>query len=471
MKVDTLITNAKIVMFNDIIDSSIAVSGGKIIAISKKLVIRDAEKIVDAGDNLVIPGAIDCHVHLEPYEEHPGGEDFTSGTAAAAVGGVTTIGLMPPSILLTENQESFQKNKTAYSDKSFIDYCMLGAFSGGENKDFSKFIPELWEQGAIALKGYMHNHRPDRWLKACYDGEMLWALEQIAKVGGIANVHCENESMQSWNREKLLEKGLTDADAYLKFSPPIVEYEAGKRFMYLCKEKGARGLMVHTSLPELVVEAEEEKRCGHKLYVETCPHYLYFTEDDLREKGAWFKCAPTLRDKNRVNKMWKMLDRGYLDTIASDHVPTPRSLIENAQKKGDLFTGAGGMPHVEHVVNAVLNGVNKGWANLFSVVEALTSKPAKIYGLYPKKGVIQVGSDADLIIVDMKKENKVTPENLITKAGWSSFEGMKLKGVPVLTMVRGEIIAQNQEIIEKPGYGKFVPRLSSSINQLKTGMS
>lgn len=461
MKVDTVIINAKVVLPTGIIEAGIAVNEGKIVAIGKEPVLPKAEKTINIKGNLLMPGVIDGHVHLGADSRHPGGEDFKSGTAAAAVGGVTLAGLMPMGENLTENRESFCLNRARYEGKGIIDYSVLGAFSGGEGKDFSKFIPELWEEGAIAIKGYMHNHRPHRTLKASYDGEMLWALEQIAKVGAIANVHCENEWMQSWNRYNIMKGDRRDAETYLKFSPPIVEYEAGKRFLYFCKVTGARGMMVHTSLPELVMEAEKEKREGYPLYVETCPHYLYFTEDDLRERGIWFKCAPTLRDKGRVEGMWKMLDKGYVDTIGSDHVPTPRSSMEAAQEKGDLFASGAGMPHIEHMVNALMNGVNKGWANLFNVVKALTEKPAKIYGLYPRKGVIQVGSDADLVVVNMKKEMKITDDSLVSRAGWSSFEGRTLKGNPVLTMVRGETVAKDGEILEKPGYGKFVPRLNS----------
>ena len=341
-----------------------------------------------------------------------------------------------------------------------MDYSLLGAFSGGENKDFSKFIPELWEEGAIAIKGYMHNHRPHRKLKASYDGEMLWALEQIAKVGALANVHCENEWMQEWNRNKIMAGESRDAEAFLRFSPPIVEYEAGKRFLYYCKVTGARGMMVHTSLPELVLEAEKGKNQGHPHYVETCPHYLYFSEDDLRKGGVFYKCAPTLRDKETVRQMWVMLDKGYVDTIASDHVPTPRHVLE--ESKDDLMTKGGGMPQLEHMLNSIMNGVNQGLTNIYTAIQALTEKPAKIYGLYPRKGTIQVGSDADLVLVDMNQELKITQEVIISKANRSTFENMTLKGNPILTMVRGEIIVEDRQIVGKPNYGQFVSRVDAT---------
>jgi len=264
--------------------------------------------------------------------------------------------------------------------------------------------------------------------------------------------------MQDWNRKRIMGGSKRDVEAYLGFSPPIVEYEAGVRFFYFCKVTGARGLAVHTSLPELVIEAEKGKRQGYPLFIETCPHYLYFSEDDFREKGIWLKCAPTLRSKDTVRRMWDMLDKGYIDTIASDHVPTPKDVMEKASETKDVFAQGAGFPNIEHMVNSLMNGVNEGKANLFSVVQALTLKPAKIYGLYPKKGVIQVGSDADLVVVDMKNKRRITSNNVTTKAGWTTFEGMTLKGNPVLTLVRGEIVVEEGEIIVKQDYGLYTPR-------------
>jgi dihydroorotase-like cyclic amidohydrolase len=413
----------------------------------------------------LIPGVIDGHVHLSAKTKKSGGEDIVSGSKAAAIGGVTYIGIMPQLETLTGNRNTLLENKVKYENRCSTDFSLLGGFSGGEDNDFSKFIPELWEEGVISIKGYMHNHRPHRELKASYDGEMLWALEEIAKVGAIASVHCENEWMQDWNRRKIMAGTKRDVEEYLKFSPPIVEYEAGVRFFYFCKHTGARGLAVHTSMPELVMEALHGRREGYPLYIETCPHYLYFSEEDFKKRGIWLKCAPTLRDKDTVRKMWTMLDKGYIETIASDHVPAPYDELLIAHESGNVFDSGAGFPNIEHMVDSLMNGVNTGLANLAEVVNTLTYKPAKLYGLYPKKGVIRVGSDADLVVIDMKKEKKITREGAKTKAGWTTFDGTSLKGIPVMTFLSGEIIVQDGEFIGET-CGKYLPRLDSkaSIN-------
>ena len=160
MKVDTNILNAKLVFSDQIIEGGVSINDGKIVTIGKKPHLPSADRTIDLNGKLLIPGAIDAHVHLFADARIPGGEDFTSETVAAAVGGVTLMGIMPNTEILTEHRASFLTNKASCDGKGVIDYSLLGAFSGGENKDFSKFIPELWEEGAIAIKGYMHNHRP-----------------------------------------------------------------------------------------------------------------------------------------------------------------------------------------------------------------------------------------------------------------------------------------------------------------------
>ena len=210
------------------------------------------------------------------------------------------------------------------------------------------------------------------------------------------------------------------------------------------------------------MEAEYGRREGYPLYIETCPHYLYFSEDDFRERGIWLKCAPTLRNKDTVRKMWTMLDKGYIDTIASDHVPTPYDDLLEAQNTGNVFEVGGGFPNIEHTVDSLMNGVNNGLVNILEAIKALTIKPAKIYGLYPKKGVIALGSDADLVVVDMKKEKKICRDNAETKAGWTTFDDMTLKGIPVMTILRGEVVARDGEYVGEAN-GDFVPRLDSKI--------
>lgn len=461
MKVDTVITNAKVVLSSDIVEAGVAISDGKITAISKDSLLPEADRRIDAKGNLLIPGAIDGHLHIAPRPAGPDREDFASVTAAAAVGGVTLVCIMPQGDPLTESGETFRRKKAEFEGQGIVDYSMLGAFSGGEGKDFSKLIPELWQEGAISIKGYMHNHRPERRLKASYDGELLWALEVIAKIGGLASVHCENEFIRTWNMERIMEGKRSDPETFLRFSPPIVEYEAGRRFIYFCKETGARGMVVHSSLPELVMEVENAKRDGYPVYVETLPHFLYFTEDDFKKRGYWFKSHPPVRDKSKVEGLWKMLDKGYIDTISSDHVATPRSEIEEAEKQGDVVNMIPGMPNIEHTVDSIMNGVSRGWVNLLKAVKALAENPARIYGLYPKKGAIQVGSDADLVIVDLNKEMKVTQDTVITKAGWTAYEGMTFRGIPIMTMLRGQVIVQDRQVLGKPGYGEFVPRVDS----------
>jgi dihydroorotase-like cyclic amidohydrolase len=221
---------------------------------------------------------------------------------------------------------------------------------------------------------------------------------------------------------------------------------------------GARGMMVHTSLPELVQEAQRGKEEGFRTYVETCPQYLYFTDEDMVRRGIWLKCAPTVRDKARVAGMWEMAEKGWIDTMGSDHVPTSR---EDMSKGDANFWEVGaGMPNIEFMTQSLLNGVNQGWLSLQRVPKILSEGPAKLYNLYPKKGAIQLGSDADLVIADLKASYKVTQDNIVSKAKWSPFESLTLQGMVVTTLVRGEPVMLDGVSVGKPEHGSYQPRLN-----------
>jgi len=175
MKVDLKLVDGKLLFPTTIIQGGLAINNGKIVAVGKESALPESNRTIDLKGKLLMPGVIDAHVHLSTSSKR-NGEDITSGTAVASVGGVTFTGIMPQIEVLTKNRDTLQKNKERCIGKSYIDFNLLGGFSGGEGNDFSKDIPELWEEGVIAIKGYMHNHRPHRKLKASYDGEMLWAL-------------------------------------------------------------------------------------------------------------------------------------------------------------------------------------------------------------------------------------------------------------------------------------------------------
>jgi D-hydantoinase len=437
--------------------ASIAIDNGKIAAIGQQANMPRSDRVVDARGKMVLPGAIDAHVHIgQPWEgtKRPVyyAEDIESATMASAMAGTTTICEMPDSMPLVTSESVFKRKVEFWAHRSYVDYGLHGGFV--PNSDFQKLIPSLWRAGPTALKTFMC-FSEDIW-PAMLDGELFDALRIISKVNGFAILHAENDSMLAQNKKKLDKDHRTDFQSHLDWRPPIVEYEADRRAVFLLRETGTRGLIVHTSVPEGVGEVCAARAKGQEVFVETCQHYLYLTANDVERRGPWVKCSPPLRDKARVLQLRRQLAKGQIDSIGSDHSPFSREEVESSES--NMWKAEAGMPELETGMPLMLNGASEGWISLNRVVACTSENPARIYGLYPRKGTISVGSDADLIVVDMNRRWKVKDSELKMKCGWSPYNGKTLRGTPILTTVRGNIVMQNREIVGKKGYGKFQRR-------------
>jgi D-hydantoinase len=455
--VDIVVKDGRVFFPKSDLIGSIAIEDGKIVAFGKSSRMPKANRVVDASGKIVIPGGIDAHVHVgqpwegtkkPPYYE----EDVQCATMAAAMAGTTTICDMPDSMPLVTNELVFRKKISFWSKRAFVDFGLHGGFI--PNTNFDDLLPPLWNAGPTALKTFMC-FSEDIW-PAMDDGQLFDALEVIHQLDAFAILHAENDQMLTQNKRKLDEAGRTDFKSHLEWRPPIVEYEADARAALLLRESGAKGLIVHTSVPEGVKEIAAARRKGQKIYVETTPHYLYLTDKDLERRGPWVKCSPPLRDKARVIEIRKQLARGYIDTVGSDHSPFSKEEVERGD--GNIWKAEAGMPGVETCLPLLLNGVSEGWLSLNRVVSCASENPARVFGLYPRKGAVRVGSDADLVVVDMKKKWRVKDEDLKMKCGWSPFNGKLLTGVPIMTIVRGEVVMEARNIVGREGYGKFIAR-------------
>ena len=201
--------------------------------------------------------------------------------------------------------------------------------------------------------------------------------------------------------KKMKELGRKDYAAYLEVRPRIAEVESGRRIIKYLEETGCRGLIVHTSLPETVYEARKARIKGVDVYIETCPQYLYLTDEDVKQKGPWVKFAPPARPKETVDEMRRLIGSGWIDTVATDHAPFTKQ--EKMIGTTDMLDAPNGIPGLETFMPLLLNGVNEGWLTLQRIAEVSSENPALIFGLYPRKGMLQPGSDADLIFVELKK--------------------------------------------------------------------
>lgn len=441
MIVDLVVKNAKLVTPRGIIDGSLIIDEGIIVGISKDPRLPQADRVIDAKGRPVLPGPIDGHCHHTSPPDTP-----ETSSKAGAKGGFTTLLDMPPEPTFTG--EAYSLKKKRFEGNCYIDYTLHGAAASGYP---SGSLADQLAEGATGIKFFVSNAGPG-WPQT-YDGDIINGFKEIAGVNGLALIHAENDQMIRDNFKRLKNEGKKNFPAYLEERPPIAEEECGRRMIQYLEETGCRGLIVHTSIPETVYRAAEARIRGVKVNTETCPQYLYLTTDDIKEKGPWVKFAPPARKKETVLKIRELLGEGWIDTVATDH--SPHSKEDKIAGLDDILDAPNGIPGLEPFLLLMLNGVNEGWLSLERLVAVTSENPAKIFGLYPKKGALSVGSDADLVIVDLDREVKVKNEEQITACGWTPYDGYKVKGVPVMSIVRGRVIMEDGVVVGEKGYGEY----------------
>lgn len=449
MKADLLVKNGKVVSPTSIVEANIFVKDGKIIGITDSSVCGEAKQIIDAVGLYVIPGVVDPHVHMmDPgYTER---EDFITGTRAAAYGGVTTViehhRTEPPVYSAKELGEKINY----LSGRSVVDFSLMG----GGNPENIDNLEAMWDKGVTSFKMFtcsLH-HQPAMLL-----GNLFEALTRIKEFNGLALIHCEDDSLTTLGEELLKKQGRFDYLSHYDWRSVLAEEIAVEGVIQVAKKTGAQVVIAHVSSPHLLDKIKAARDSGYPIHSESCPHYFYLSTEDLKAKGPWVKFAPSVRHPEVVKEMWNKLNQGYVSYLGSDHCPFP---VEVKQKGVDnIWEAPNGIPGVETSLRLMLNAVNQGLTTLNKVVELMCQNPAKIYGLYPQKGAIMTGGDADLVIIDMEKEDVLSNQKVVSKCSWTPYDGMRIKGVPEHVLLRGQIIVKNGTVIGEPGTGKFIPRL------------
>ena len=464
--VDLVIKNAKIYCRGHLIEGGVAVDEGKIVVIGKTPHLPKADRIVDAEGGTLIPGAIDGHVHIrEPWEREDrelilSASDVPTDTQAAAMGGVTTVINQPNVHPHVVDVDSLKHEIETWKRRSYVDYGFHGGFKPTTNH---KEIQELWNEGVLGLKTFLASSDPS-W-PPIGDGNLLHILHKTAELDALPIIHAENNSILDRNMKMLKNLGRKDYASHLEWRPPIAEVEAVRRAVFLFSKTGSRGLIAHVTLAESVIEVLNARSKGNSIYLETCPQYLFLSGEDLKIRGPWLKCAPSVRSREETVKLWTLLNNGCIDVLASDHAPHPRELKEEGLK--DIWKAPNGVPGVETSLPLMLTAVMDGKLSLNRLVEIFCENPARLYGIYPRKGTISVGSDADLVLVEFGRHERISSDKLRMKCGWSPYEGFELKAVPVLTMVRGEVVMEDREIVGVEGHGIHIKR-GSSRNSLES---
>lgn len=448
---DLIVKNGKVVTSERVYEATVCVKEGKIEAIVAPGVPVEGSKVVDAGGKYIFPGAIDTHAHLND----PGytwREDYEHGTAAAAVGGITTIIDMPlqnePALT---NGKIFDDKYNAVSPNAYVDYCFWGGLV-----DYNlESLTELDSKGCVAFKSFIGPVSPD--YVSLTMGQVREALEILKTCDARAGFHCEDYSIIKWEEGRAKRKETQDWEDFLNSRPLIAELMATKNIIDLAKETGTKVHICHVSHPDVAEEIRKAKLEGLDITGETCSHYLTFSRDDVIKNGSLFKCAPPLREASAIEKMWEYVEDGTLSCVSSDH--SPCALEEKSEEEHGVFGAWGGISGIQNVMQVTYSeGVAKRGYSPTILARTLSEGPAKAFGLYGRKGAIELGFDADMVILDPEMEWEITPESLKYVNQISAFVGLKGKGLPVCTILRGTVVAENNQVVGEKGFGNLVKR-------------
>ncbi len=431
---DLVIRNARMFINDAIQPAEIAIDSGKISKIAKIIGRQEFNEAIDARGALVLPGAIDVHVHFrDPGMTNK--EDWYTGSCAAAAGGVTTVIDHPNTIPPTIDLLSFREKKKA-AKKSIIDYGINAGVTAGNLTQ----LKELWELGVTAF-GEIFMAESTGSLNV-NDRTLREALNAIEDLDAVACIHAEDEETRR-NFVHLL-KGNLAPESYSKSRPNISEKIAIQKAIKLAGD--ARVHFCHISALESVEVLRKEKKEHKNITCEVAPHHLFLTTKDYKRLGTLGKMNPPLRDYPSQQALWEGLNDGAIDIMASDHAPHMEP-----EKMTDIWTAPAGVPGVETMMPLMLMAVKRNLITLKRLIEATSLGPARIFNL--KKGVLAPGYDADMMIAGEAME--IRREHLHSKAGWTPYHG--IKGIfPIMTIARGEIVFQDGAIIGKKGRGKFI---------------
>ncbi len=443
MSHDRVVAGGLVVTPERIFQGHVGIRDGRIAAVSPDP-LRGGETI-DARGRVVLPGAVDLHVHFnEPGRTH--WEGWNHGSRAAAAGGVTTVVEMPlNAIPPTTTAAALADKVEAAQAASVVDFALWG----GLITDNLEELPALARGGVIGFKAFLC---PSGTVEFTHveDGILYEGLCRIKELKSFLAVHAESHWITRHHTERLRSQGRRDRRAWAESRPPIAELEAMQRALFLAGRAGCRLHVVHMSLPEGTELIQDAKDAGQAVTVETCPHYLALTDDDLVRLGPVAKCAPPLRDQVGQERLWRDVLAGRIDCITSDHSPCPTG--DKTSGDDDIWQAWGGITGVQTLVPLMLTeGVHRRAMTLARFAALLAAAPAKIAGLWPRKGAIQIGADADLLIVDLEREWTVARSWLQSRHTHSPFVGRALKGWIDLVLRRGQTVAKDGDIVAGGG--------------------
>jgi len=461
MGFDTIIKNGTVVTATDTYIADVAIANGKVSAIGADLALsgtgQSAAKIIDASNKLVLPGGIDVHTHLDmPFGGTTSADDFETGTRAAAFGGTTTLIDFAIQYKGQQLRQAFDTWMSKAANKAVCDYafhCIVTDVSGGQLGEMNDLIHE----GVTSFKLFMAY--PGVFMLD--DGSIFKALQTTSKNGGLVCMHAENGSAIDVIVQQALAEGKKAPKYHALTRPTTAEAEAVGRAVALAEMAGAPIYIVHLSCNDALEKVREARDRGLPVYAETCPQYLYLSLENMDApgfEGAKYVFTPPLREKWNQEKLWNGLKRDHLQVVSTDHCPF--CFKEQKELGKDDFTKIpNGGPGVEHRMSLIYSGgVAGGRFSVNRFVELVSTTPAKLFGLYPRKGTIAVGSDADLVIFDPRRKHTISAKTHHMRVDYSMFEGITVTGMADVVMSRGKVVVEADKFIGRAGGGEFLKR-------------
>jgi len=461
MRFDTVVRNGTVISATDTSAADIGIVGDKITAIGAQLPIENATNVIDAAHHLVLPGGIDVHTHLDmPFGGTTSADDFETGTIAAAFGGTTTLIDFAIQYKGQSLRQAFDTWMQKAHSKAVADYafhCIITDLGSAQLEEMGQLVRE----GVTSFKLFMAY--PGVFMLD--DATIFRAMRQAARHSGLICMHAENGGAIDVIVQQALAEGKRAPKYHALTRPTTAEAEATGRAIALAEMAGAPVYIVHLSCNEALEKVREARDRGLPAYAETCPQYLYLSLENMDVpgfEGAKYVFTPPLREKWHQEKLWQGLAKDTLQVVSTDHCPF--CFKEQKELGKDDFTKIpNGGPGIEHRLSLIYTGGVHG--KRFSpnrFVEIVSTAPAKLFGLYPRKGTIAVGSDADLVIFNPEQEEIISAKTHHMRVDYSMFEGIRIKGMPRTVLSRGRTIIESGKFVGRPGSGQFLRRQTYS---------
>ena len=457
MRFDVLVTNGTVVTATDTYLADVGIRDGKIAAIGAQLPRENATRVINAKGKLVMPGGIDVHTHLDmPFGGTTSADDFETGTRAALFGGTTTIidfAIQYKGQTLRTAFDAWMKKAESRAIGDYGFHCIITDLPDARIEEMNALIRD----GVTSFKLFMAY--PGVFMLD--DASIFRAMKATSKNGAMICMHAENGGAIDVIVQQALAEGKTAPKYHALTRPTTAEAEATSRAIALAEMAGAPLYIVHLSCNDALEKVREGRDKGLPVYAETCPQYLYLSLEDMEApgfEGAKYVFTPPLREKWHQERLWSGLKHDHLSVVSTDHCPF--CFKEQKEMGKDDFTKIpNGGPGIEHRMSLIYSGgVAAGRFNANRFVEITSTTPAKLFGIYPRKGTIAIGSDADLVIFDANRKHTISAKTHHMRVDYSMFEGVTVTGMPDVVMSRGRVLVEGDNFLGKPGTGNFLKR-------------